>query len=100
MRRSFPPGLPLAGLDEEDRPSTGIPPPDPDKKCIRLLGGLSSINSTPRRGTKGLMWGARGPFLPAAAMVVMVVDGSCWLLGRVSTVGIVYFFYGINLFLV
>ncbi len=75
----------------------GYPPPDPGKKCIRLLRGSSSINLTPRRGTKGLMWGARGPFLPAAAMVVMVVVGS-WSLGRVSTVGIVYFFYGINLF--
>ncbi len=72
-------------------------PPDPGKKCIRLLRGWSSINSTRRRGTKGLMFGARRPFLPAAAMVVMVVVGS-WSLGRVSTVGIVYIFYRINLF--
>jgi hypothetical protein len=43
------------------------------------------------------MWGARGPFPPAAAMVVMVVVGS-WSLGRDSTVGIAYIFNGINLF--
>ena len=49
-------------------------------------------------GTKGLMWGARGSFPPAAAMVVMVAVGS-WSLGHVSIVGIVYVFYGINLFL-
>jgi hypothetical protein len=41
------------------------------------------------------MWGARGSFPPAAAMVVMVAVGS-WSLA--STVGIVYVFYGINLF--
>jgi len=29
------------------------------------------------------MWGARGSFLPAAAMVVMVVLGS-WLIGHLS----------------
>jgi hypothetical protein len=46
---------------------------------------------------KGLLWGARGPFLPAAAMVVMVVVGS-WSLGHVSTVGIVDILYGNNLF--
>ncbi len=72
-------------------------PPDLGKKCICLLRGLSSINSMPRRGTIGLMWGARGSFPPVAAMVVMVGVGS-WLLGRVSTVGIVYFFYRIDLF--
>jgi len=38
---------------------------------------------------KGLMWGARGSFTPAAAMVVMVAVGS-WSLGHISTVGIVY----------
>ena len=42
------------------------------------------------------MWGARGSFPPAVAMVVMVVVGS-WLLGHVFTVGIVYIFYGIKL---
>jgi hypothetical protein len=39
------------------------------KKYIRLLGGLSPIHLTRRRGAQGLMWGARGPFPPAAAMV-------------------------------
>ena len=43
------------------------------------------------------MWGTRVSFLPAAAMVVMVAVG-CWSLGHVSTVGIVYVFYCINLF--
>jgi len=43
------------------------------------------------------MWGARGSFLPAAAMVVMVAVGS-WLLGYVSTVGIMSVFFSINLF--
>ena len=62
-----------------------------------MIGGLSSITPTHQRGTKGLMWGARGSFLPAAAMVVMVAVGS-WSLGHSSTVGIVYVFYGINLF--
>jgi hypothetical protein len=49
-----------------------------------------------QRGMKGLMWGARGSFPSAAAMVVMVAVGS-WSLEHVSTVGIVYVFYGINL---
>ncbi len=48
-----------------------IDPPNLGKKCIGLLGGSSSINPTQRHGTKGLMWGARGQFPPAAAMVVM-----------------------------
>jgi hypothetical protein len=39
------------------------------KNYIRLLGGLLSIHSTRRRGAQGLMWGARGPFAPAVAMV-------------------------------
>jgi hypothetical protein len=39
------------------------------KKYIHLLGGLSAIHSMHWRGAQGLMWGARGPFLPAAAMV-------------------------------
>jgi len=43
------------------------------------------------------MWGARGSFPPAAAMVVMVAVSS-WSLGHVSTVGIVTVFYGIILF--
>jgi hypothetical protein len=39
------------------------------KKYIRLLGGLSPIHSTRRRGAQGLMWGARGPFPLVVAMV-------------------------------
>jgi hypothetical protein len=40
------------------------------KSYIRLLGGLSPIHSTRQRGAQGLTWGTRGPFLPAAAMVL------------------------------
>jgi hypothetical protein len=39
------------------------------KNYIRLLGGLLPINLTRRHGAQGLMWGNRGPFSPAAAMV-------------------------------
>jgi hypothetical protein len=39
------------------------------KNYIRLPRGLSPINSTHQRRAQGLMWGTRGPFLPAAAMV-------------------------------
>jgi hypothetical protein len=46
---------------------------DPPKKYIRKLGGFSTIYSMLRRGAPGIMWGARGPFPPAAAMVVVVV---------------------------
>jgi hypothetical protein len=46
---------------------------NPPKKYIRKLGRLSSIYSKHRRGAQGLMLGARGPFLPAAAMGVSVV---------------------------
>jgi hypothetical protein len=46
---------------------------NPPKKYIRKLGGLSPIHLTHRRGAQGLMWGARGPFPPAVAMVVAVV---------------------------
>ena len=46
---------------------------NPPKEYIRKLGGLSPIHLTRRRGAQGLMWGARGPFPPAAAMVVVVV---------------------------
>ena len=47
--------------------------PNSPKNYIRLLGVLLPIHSTRRRGAKGHVWGARGPFPPAAAMVVMVV---------------------------
>ncbi len=39
------------------------------KKYIRLLGGLLPIHSTRRRRAQGFMWGVRGAFPPAAAMV-------------------------------
>jgi hypothetical protein len=40
------------------------------KNYIRLLGGLSPIDlMRPQRGAQGLMWGTRGLFPPAAAMV-------------------------------
>ncbi len=48
------------------------------KNYIHLLGGLLSINLMCRRGVQGLMWGTRGPFLPAAAMVSYGCVGRCW----------------------
>jgi hypothetical protein len=45
------------------------------KSYIHLLGVLLPIHSTHRRGTKGLVWGTRGPFLPVAAMVGYGCDG-------------------------
>ena len=63
-----------------------IDPSNPGKKRIGLLGGSSSINPTQRHGTKGLMWGARGQFLPAAAMVMMM-----FVLGRWFTSAHIYF---------
>ncbi len=46
---------------------------NPPKEYTRKLGGSSPIHSTHQRGVQGLMWGNRGPFLPLAAMVVVVV---------------------------
>jgi hypothetical protein len=46
---------------------------NPPKNYIHKLGGLSPIHSMRRHRAQGLMWGARGSFLPAAAMVVVVV---------------------------
>jgi hypothetical protein len=45
---------------------------------IRLLGGLSPIHLMHWRRVQGLMWGTRGPFLPAAAMVGYGCVGRCW----------------------
>jgi hypothetical protein len=45
------------------------------KSYIRLLGGLLPIHLMRQHGAKGLVWGARGPFLPAAAMVGYGCDG-------------------------
>ncbi len=42
----------------------------PPKKYIRKLGRLSSIYLKHRRRAQGLMWGTRGPFPPAVAVVV------------------------------
>jgi hypothetical protein len=39
------------------------------KNYNHMLGGLSPIHSTHWSGAKGLMWGTRGPYLLAAAMV-------------------------------
>ncbi len=47
--------------------------PQQSKKLYPLASGLSPIHSTHWRGAQGLMRGARGPFPPAAAMVVAVV---------------------------
>ncbi len=46
---------------------------NPPKEYIPKHGGLSPIHSKHQRGVQGLVWGARGPFVPAAAMVVAVV---------------------------
>jgi hypothetical protein len=45
------------------------------KSYIRLLGGLLPIHLMRWRGAKGLVWGARGPFPPTAAMVGYGCDG-------------------------
>jgi hypothetical protein len=52
-----------------------LDPLNPSKKCIGLLGGPSSINQMHWCRMKDLMRGARGPFPPAVAMVVIVVVG-------------------------
>ncbi len=46
---------------------------NPPPNYIRKLRGLSPIHSTRWCRAQALMWGARRPFLPAAAMVVAVV---------------------------
>jgi hypothetical protein len=46
---------------------------NPLQRIHPKLGGLSPIHSKRRRGEQGIMWGARGQFLPAAAMNVAVV---------------------------
>ncbi len=47
--------------------------PQPPQQYICKLGGLSPIHLMHRCRAQGLMWGTRGPFPPAAAMVVAVV---------------------------
>jgi hypothetical protein len=48
------------------------------KNYIRLLGGLFSINLMCQCGAQGLMWGTRGQFLSAVAMVGHSCVGRCW----------------------
>ncbi len=48
------------------------------KNYSHLLGGLSPIHKTCRREAQGLMWGAGGPFLLAAAMIGYGYVGRCW----------------------
>ena len=62
-----------ASLPEQRSALRAIHTLNPPPKYIRKLGGLLPIHSMRWRGAQGLMWGARGPFLPAAAMVVAVV---------------------------
>ncbi len=50
------------------------------KNYIHLLGGLSTIRLTHWIGAQGLMWGTRGLFPPAAAMVCYGCVGCCWQL--------------------
>jgi hypothetical protein len=47
--------------------------PQPPENYIRKLGGMYPIHLKRQHRVQGLMWGARGPFPPAAAMVVAVV---------------------------
>jgi hypothetical protein len=47
------------------------------KKYICLLGGLSPIHSMCWREAQGLIWGTRGPFLPAVAIVSYDCVGWC-----------------------
>jgi hypothetical protein len=53
------------------------------KNYIHLLGGLSPIHLTHLRGAQGLMWGTRGAFPPAVAMVGYGCVGRCWPLEAV-----------------
>jgi hypothetical protein len=51
----------------------GHTPPQQPPKYICKPRGLLPIYFKCQRGAQGLIWGARGAFLPAAAMVVAVV---------------------------
>jgi hypothetical protein len=62
-----------ASSPEQRSTLRAIHTPNPPKKYICKLIGLSPIHSMHWRGAQGLMWGARGPFPPVAAMVVAVV---------------------------
>jgi hypothetical protein len=62
-----------ASLLEQMGTSRAIHTLNNPKKYTGLLGGLSAIHLMRQRGAQGLMWGTRGPFPLAAAMVVAVV---------------------------
>ncbi len=62
-----------SSLPEQRRALRAINILNPPKEYICKLGGLSPIHSMRWGGVQGLVWGARGPFLPAVAMVVAVV---------------------------
>jgi hypothetical protein len=48
------------------------------KNYAYLRGGSSPIHLMHRRRAQGLMWGTKGPFPPAAAMVGYGCVGRCW----------------------
>jgi hypothetical protein len=54
------------------------------KNYFHLLGGLSPTHLTRWHRAQGLMLGARGPFLPAAAMVSYGFSVLCWPLKATS----------------
>jgi hypothetical protein len=62
-----------ASSSEQRSALRGIHTLNPPQNYIHYLGGLSPIHYKHWRGAQGLMWGARGEFPPAAAMVVAVV---------------------------
>jgi hypothetical protein len=71
-----PPNTPSCGnasSSEQRSALRAIHTLNPPPIYICKLGGLSPIHSICQREAQGLMWGTRGPFLPAAAMVVAVV---------------------------
>jgi hypothetical protein len=63
-----------ASLPEQRSALRAINTLNPPPKYICKLGGLSPIHSKRWLEAQGLMWGARGPFPPAATMVVAVVS--------------------------
>ncbi len=62
-----------ASLPEQTSTLRAIHTLNPPPKYILKLGGLSPIHSMRQRGAQGLIKGARGQFLPVAAMVEAVV---------------------------
>jgi hypothetical protein len=62
-----------ASLPEQRSPLRAIHTLNLPPKYIRKLGGSLPIHLMHQRGAQGLIWGARGPLPPAAAMVVAVV---------------------------